>query len=76
MAINEDFFPPLASVNTTSFDLRALIESKKVEKLSLRKVLVPKYFLVRVDRLKKEWAIVCTNPPSGINSVKGIQQGT
>ena len=29
--INEDSFPLVASVNTTSFDLRALIESKKAE---------------------------------------------
>ena len=38
MAIDEEPFPPVASVNTTSFDLRALIESKKVGKLSPRKV--------------------------------------
>ena len=38
MAIDEDPFPPVVSVNTTTFDLRALIESKKEGKLSLRKV--------------------------------------
>ena len=76
MEIDEDHFPPMASVNTTSFDIRALIESKKEGKLSPRKVWVPKYCLVRVDRLKKEWATVCTDPPSDRNSVKGIQQGT
>ena len=38
MEINEDPFLPVASINTTSFDLRALIESKKVRKLSPRKV--------------------------------------
>ena len=47
----------MALVNTTNFDLRALIESKKGEKLSPRKVWVPKYCLVRVDRLKKEWVV-------------------
>ena len=73
MVIDEDLFPLVASVNTTSFDLKALIESKKAGKLSPRKVCVPKYCLVRVDRLKKEWAVVCTDPPSGRNSVKGIR---
>ena len=76
MAIDENPFPPVASVNTTSFDLRASIKSKKSGKLSPRKVWVPKYCLVRVDRLKNEWAAVCIDPPSGRNSVKGIQQGT
>ena len=75
MAIDEDLFPSVASVNTTSFYLRALIESKKEGKLSLRKVWVPKYCLVHVDRLKKEWVVFCTDPPSGRNSVKGIQVG-
>ena len=70
LEIDEDPFPPVASVNTTSFDLRALIESKKEGKLSLRKVWVPKYYMVRVDRLKKEWAVVCIDPPSERNSVK------
>ena len=54
MAIDEDPFPPVASVNTASFDLRGLIESKKAGKLSLGKIWVPKYCLVHVDRLKKE----------------------
>ena len=51
MAIEEDPFPPVASINITSFDLKALIESKKAGKLSPRKVWVPKC-LVRVDKLK------------------------
>ena len=38
MVIDEDHFPPVASINTTSFDLRALIESKKAGKLSPRNV--------------------------------------
>ena len=53
MAIDEDPFPPVASINTASFDLRALIESKKAGKLSSIKVWVPKYCLVHVDKLKK-----------------------
>ena len=65
----------MALVNTTSFDLRALIESKKAGKLCHRKVWVPKYCLVHVDRLKTEWAVVCIDPPLGRNSVKGIQLG-
>ena len=54
MAIDEDHFPLVASVNTASFDLQALIESKKAGKLSPGKVWVSKYCLVRVDRLKEE----------------------
>ena len=54
MTIDEDPFPLGASINTTSFDLRALIESKNEGKLPPKKVWAPKYCLVRVDRLKKE----------------------
>ena len=75
MVIDEDPFPPVAVANTTSFDLRELIESKKEGKLSPRKVWVLKYCLVYVDRLKKEWAVVCTDPLLGRNSVRRIQQG-
>ena len=74
MEIDGDLFPPVALVNTDSFDLRALIESKKAGKLSLGKVWVPKYCLVCVDRLKKEWVAVCTNIPLRRNSM-GMQQG-
>ena len=38
MAINEDPFPPVASINTANFDLKGLIESKNAGKLSPRKV--------------------------------------
>ena len=38
MAIDEDPFPPVASINTANSDLREFIESKKAGKLSLRKV--------------------------------------
>ena len=74
MAIDEDPFLLVASINIASFDLRALIESKKAGKLSLRKA-APKYFMVPVNKLKNVWSEVCTYPPSGRNSVKGIQQG-
>ena len=74
MAIDEDHFPLVASINTDSFYLRALIKSKKVGKLFTRKGWVLKYCLVYVDKLKNEWFGVCTNPPLGRNSVKGIQQ--
>ena len=76
MAIDEDPFPPMALVNITSFDLRELIESKKEGKLSPRKIWVPKFCLVRIDRLKNEWAAIYIDPPSRRNSMKGIQQGT
>ena len=71
MTIDEDPFPPVALGNTTSFDIRVLIESKKVGKISPRKVWVPKYCLVRVDKLKKEWVIVCMR-----RNLVVIQQGT
>ena len=73
MEIDEDSFPPMASINTASFDLRALMESNKAGKLSPRKVWVPKYCLVHVERLKTEWAAVCIDLMSRRNSVKGIQ---
>ena len=73
MEIEEDPSPLMASINTDSFDLRAFIKSKKTGKLSPRKVCVPKYCLVYVDKLKNEWAIVCIDPTSRRNSVKGIQ---
>ena len=65
----------MASINTTCFNLRALIESKKAGKLSPRKVCVPKYCMVLVNRLKNEWAVICIDPQSIRNSVKGIQHG-
>ena len=76
MKINEDPFLPMASINIDNFNLRALIEFKKAGKISPRKVWVPKYCLVCVDRLKNEWAAVCINPPSRRNSVMGIKQET
>ena len=62
IAIDEDPFPPVASINIDSVDLSALVESKKAGKLSPRKVWIPKYCLVRVDMLKNEWSSVCIDP--------------
>ena len=76
VTIDEDPFLPAASINTTNFDPRTLIESKKAGKLSPRKIWVPKYCLVHVDRLKKEWVAICIDPSSGRNLVKGIQKRT
>ena len=72
MAIHEDPFLLVPSINTVNFDLRPLIESKKAGKLSQRNVWVPKYFELCVDKLKKEWSTVCIDPPLGRNLVKGI----
>ena len=36
----------------------------------------PKHCLVLVDRLKNEWVVVCIDPPSRRNLMKGIQQET
>ena len=56
--MNEDPFP------YASFDLRALMESKRAGKLSPGKVWVPKYCMVHVDMLKKKWATICIDTPS------------
>ena len=58
MEINEDPFPLVALINTANFDLRALIESTMAGKLSPRKLWVPKYCLVHVDKLKKKRFVV------------------
>ena len=72
MAIDEDPFPPVDSINIVIIDLIALVESKKEGKLSLRKVWVPEYCLVRFDMLKNEWSAFCTDPLIRRNSMKGI----
>ena len=48
MEIDEDPCPLVASINIARFDLRALIESKKVGKISPRKVWVPKYWFMLI----------------------------
>ena len=72
MVIDVDPFLVVASINTSNFDKRALIESKKARKLFPWKVWVPKYYMVCVDRLKNEWPTVCIDLPLRRNSLKGI----
>ena len=68
MAIDEDPFPLMASINTASSNLRVLIESKKEGELSpinvwvLKYLWVLKYCMIHVDKLKNEWSIVCPDP--------------
>ena len=44
--IDEDPFPPIASINMTAFDFKAMLNAKKDEEFSLnakiRKVWIPK----------------------------------
>ena len=50
MVIGEDTFPPLASINTIAFDLKAVMNSKKVRGISpslrIRNVWIPKQYLI------------------------------
>ena len=54
--IDEDPFPPVASVNIAAMDLRAILNEKKDEKFSpnviIRNVWVPKQYLVYKDELE------------------------
>ena len=47
--IDEDSYPRVVSINTTAFDFKALINSKKAEgiplSLRIRKVWIPKQYL-------------------------------
>ena len=56
--IDEDTFPPIASINTITFDLKALIYSKKARGIPLspriRKVWIPNQYLIYKDDLKVE----------------------
>ena len=46
MVIDKDPFPPTASINTTTFDFKAMLNTKKAEEFSpnakIRKVWIPK----------------------------------
>ena len=46
MVIDKDLFPPTASINTTTFDFKAMLNTKKAEEFSpnakIRKVWIPK----------------------------------
>ena len=56
MVIDEDPFPPIASINIDAIDLRALLNAKKAEGFSpssrIRKVWIPKQYLVYMDDLE------------------------
>ena len=47
--INEDSYPPIALINTTAFDIKAVMNSKKARgippSLRIRKVLIHKQYL-------------------------------
>ena len=51
--VDEDLFPPMASVNIVATDLRAVLNEKKDEKfflnIKIRKVWIPKQYLVYKD---------------------------
>ena len=53
--IDEDPFPPVASVNIVTIDLRAVLNVKKDERFSpnarIRKVWIPKKYVVYKDEL-------------------------
>ena len=55
MVVDEDPFPPVASVNIGATDLRAVLNEKNDEKFSpnamIRKVWIPKNYLVHKDEL-------------------------
>ena len=56
MVIDEDTFPPVASANIDATYLRAVLNEKKDERFSLnvriRKVWIPKQYLVHKDELE------------------------
>ena len=55
MVVDEDPFPPVASVNITATDMRVVLNEKKDERFSpnskIRKVWIPKQYLVHQDEL-------------------------
>ena len=55
VVVDEDPFPPVALVNIATTDLRAILNEKKDEKFSpnlkIRKVGIPKQYLVYKDEL-------------------------
>ena len=55
MVIDEDPFPPEATINTVATDLRAMLNAKKAERFSssvrIRKVWIPRQYLVHKDDL-------------------------
>ena len=49
--INEDPFPPMASVNIAAIDLRAVLNARFSPNAKIRKVWIPKQYLVHKDEL-------------------------
>ena len=56
--IDEDTFPPVASINTDAFDLKALVNSKKARGIPsspmIRNVWIPKQYLTYKNNLTTE----------------------
>ena len=56
MGIDEDPFPPVASFNIAATDLRAMLNAKNDGRFSpnfkIRKVWIPKQYLVHMDELE------------------------
>ena len=55
MVIDEDPFPPVATINIAATDLRAMLNAKKAVRFSpsvrIRKVWIPRQYLVHMDDL-------------------------
>ena len=51
MMIDEDLFPPVASINMAAIDLRTLLNVKKAPSSKIRNVWIPKQYLVYMDDL-------------------------
>ena len=53
--VDEDPFPPIASINIATTNLRAVLNKKKDEKFSpnfsIRKVWIPKQYLIHKNEL-------------------------
>ena len=49
--VDEEPFPPVASVNIATTNLRAILNEKFSPNLNIRKVWVPKQYLVHKDEL-------------------------
>ena len=73
MVIDEDLFPPVASINTTTFELRALIDSKKTRRITtgpkIRNLWIPKQYLISKNDLivERRVSAVRENKKNGRN---------
>ena len=72
MVIGEDTFPLVASINTVAFDLKAVMNSKKVRGIPLspriRKVWIPKQYLTYKNDLdvERKVSVVRENKNGGL----------